>query len=89
MKPYLNIPLPLEAQYLYRRGLEMIDQQKIDAAVIYFRRAVFIAPGFTKAYREMGNCLSRLGHPAEAAAFYAKATGTDLPCRTAVTVVAV
>jgi tetratricopeptide (TPR) repeat protein len=85
MKLNLNIPLPLEAQYLYRRGLEMLDQQKIDAAVTYFRRAVFIAPGFSKAYREMGNCLTLLGHPVEAAASYAKAARIEPPCYVAVT----
>lgn len=84
MKPYLNIPLPLEAQYLYRRGLEMIDQQKEDNAVIYLRQAVLIAPGFSKAYRELGNCLVRLGRPEEAGRYYWKAVKIDPHSNTAI-----
>jgi tetratricopeptide (TPR) repeat protein len=77
MISYRNNPLPLEAQYLYRRGREMMDQKKKDIALVYFRQAVFIAPGFSKAYRELGNCLACLGRPEEAAACYWKATRTN------------
>ena len=63
MKLYNNTIIPLEAQYLYRRGLEMIDQQKEDVALVYLRQAVFIAPGFSKAYQELGNCLSQARSP--------------------------
>jgi tetratricopeptide (TPR) repeat protein len=76
MKSYNNT-IPLEAQYLYRRGMEMINQQKEDVALIYLRQAVFIAPRFSKAYRELGNCLSRLGHPEEASAYHLKACRID------------
>lgn len=69
--------IPLEAQYLYRRGLEMIGQQRPDLALAYLRQAVFIAPGFSKAYIELGNCLARLGRPEEAAACYWKGTGDN------------
>lgn len=65
--------IPLEAQYLYRRGLEMIRLQKDPDALIFFRQAVFIAPDFLKAYQELGNCLTRLDRPEEAAAYHAKA----------------
>ncbi len=77
MKPYHNTTIPLEAQYLYRRGVEMIGQQKEDVALVYLRQAVFIAPGFSKAYQELGNCLARLGRPEEASAYYLKASQLD------------
>ena len=77
MKPYHNSTVPLEAQYLYRRGLEMMDQQKEDSALVYLRQAVFIAPGFSKAYRELGNCLARLGRADEASAYHMKASRID------------
>jgi tetratricopeptide (TPR) repeat protein len=77
MKPYHNTTIPLEAQYLYRRGLEMIGQQKADIALVYLRQAVFIAPGFSKAYRELGNCLVRLGRSEEASVYRMKASRID------------
>ena len=73
MKPYHNPAIPLEAQYLYRRGLEMIGQQKDDRALVYLRQAVIIAPGFSKACQELGNCLARLGRLKEASAYRMKA----------------
>lgn len=77
MKSNQNNPVPLEAQYLYRRGQEMMDQKKEDAALVFLRQAVFIAPGFSKAYQELGNCLVRLGRPAEASAYFLKASRID------------
>ena len=77
MKPYHTTTIPLEAQYLYRRGREMIDQHKEDIALVYLRQAVFIAPGFSKAYQELGNCLTRLGRPEEASAYHLKAYRID------------
>jgi hypothetical protein len=46
MKVWKNNIIPLEAQYLYRRGLEMMDLQHADIALVCLRHAVFIAPGF-------------------------------------------
>ena len=80
MKPYNNTTIPLEAQYLYQRGLEMKDQQKEDLALVYLRQAVFIAPGFTKAYLELGNCFARLGRPEEASKYWLKASRIDPTC---------
>lgn len=74
MKEYGVATVPLEAQYLYRRGREMMDQQKEDIALAYLKQAVFIAPGFSKAYRELGNCLVRLGRPEEASGYYQRAS---------------
>ena len=76
MKPYHNTIIPLEAQYLYRRGLEMIDQQKEDVALVYLRQAVFIAPGFLKAYGSWVTA-DRLGRQEEASAYRMKASRID------------
>ena len=40
MKPYHNTTIPLEAQYLYRQGREMIDQQKDDCGNARFASAI-------------------------------------------------
>ena len=77
MKPYHNPAIPLEAQYLYRRGRELIGQQKDDSALVYLRQAVIIAPGFSKAYQELGNCLARLGRMKEASVYRMKAFPVD------------
>lgn len=77
MKPYHTASVPLEAQYLYRRGRELMDQQKEDIALAYLRQALFIAPGFSKAYRDLGNCLARLGRMDEASVYYHKAARID------------
>jgi len=77
MKLNTSTVIPLEAQYLYKRGREMMDQQKEDQALGYLRQAVFIAPTFSRAYRDLGTCLSRLGHAGEAMACYQKAYRID------------
>lgn len=59
--------VPLEARILYRRGLDLSDQQKDEAAVRYLRQATIIAPRFAGAYRALGISLSRLGREQDAA----------------------
>ncbi len=76
--PYHNNTIPLEAQYLYQRGKEMVSLKRTDAALICFRQAVFIAPGFSRAYRELGDCLARLGRPEEASVYHRKASRVGL-----------
>jgi tetratricopeptide (TPR) repeat protein len=64
--------IPLEAQYLYRRGVELSGCEKPEAAVKCLRQAIIIAPGFSRAYRQLGDCLSRLGRQEDAAYYYQK-----------------
>ncbi|RPI40775.1 MAG: hypothetical protein EHM53_00705 [Methanoregulaceae archaeon] len=78
LKPYDNNTIPLEAQYLYQRGMEMVSMKRTDAALICFRQAVFIAPGFSRAYRELGDCLARLGRSEEASVYHMKASRSNL-----------
>lgn len=59
--------IPLEARILFRRGLDLADQQKDEAAVRYLRQSVIIAPRFAEAYRALGMSLARLGREQDAA----------------------
>jgi len=59
--------IPLEARILYRRGMDLLDQRKDEAAVKYLRQAVIITPRFAGAYRALGICLGRLGREQDAA----------------------
>lgn len=69
--------IPIEAQYLYRKALEMEGQGKDATAVKYFRQALIIAPKYSKALFEMGNCFAHLGRFEEALTMYDKAIHID------------
>jgi tetratricopeptide (TPR) repeat protein len=60
----------IEAQIMYRRGVEMEGRGRFDAALDLLKKAIIIAPRFTKAFDEMGNCLDSLGRYPEALAAY-------------------
>jgi hypothetical protein len=64
--------IPLEAQYLFRRGVELSGQKRDTAAARCLRQAIIIAPRFTGAYRELANCLARLDRMEDAADCYRK-----------------
>ena len=64
--------IPLEAQYLYRRGVELSSQKKYEAAIKCLRQAIIIAPRFTGAYRELGGCFTHLGRVEDAVDCYLK-----------------
>lgn len=53
--------IPLEARILYRRGLDLSDEGKDEAAVRYLRQAIIITPRFARAYQALGISLARLG----------------------------
>jgi len=67
MNVYGITTIPLEARILFRRGLDLADQQKDEAAVRHLRQAIIIAPRFAGAYRALGICLARLGREQDAA----------------------
>jgi tetratricopeptide (TPR) repeat protein len=58
--------IPLEARYLYRRGMELSGQKNHEEAMKYLRQAIIIAPRFSRAYRELGTCLMCLGREEDA-----------------------
>jgi tetratricopeptide (TPR) repeat protein len=77
-RPYVYTKgIPIEAQYLYRKALELSDLEKYETALKYFRQAVIIAPRYSKAVHEMGNCLEKLGHYSEAVNVYTRAIAID------------
>ena len=71
--------IPIEAQYLYRKGVEMESRGDHHAALVYFGQAVLLAPEYAKAIFEMGNCFACMGRYEEAMVKYRRAAGMD-PC---------
>jgi len=69
--------IPIEAQYLYRKALEHAKLERYETAIRYFRQAVVIAPRYSKALYEMGNCLTYLGQYDEAIVLYNRALHID------------
>lgn len=69
--------IPIEAQYLYRKARELSQQGQTRTALNYYRQAVVIAPHYSQAYYEMGNCLARLGQYPEAVEKYQRAIHID------------
>ena len=69
--------IPIEAQYLYRKAMELSLQGQTGPALNYYKQAVVIAPRYCQAYYQMGNCLARLGLYAEAIEKYQRAINID------------
>jgi tetratricopeptide (TPR) repeat protein len=73
--------IPIEAQYLYQKALDISHKGRDEVALRYFRQAVIIAPGYATAIFEMGNCLARLGRYDEAREKYERAAHIDAESR--------
>lgn len=69
--------IPVEAQYIYRKAIEFTQRGKHETALNYLRQAVSIAPRFSKAFNELGNCLCAMGREGEALLKYEKAIAID------------
>jgi tetratricopeptide (TPR) repeat protein len=69
--------IPIEAQYLYRKARELSENGQTGMALNYYKQAVVIAPRYSQAYYEMGNCLARLGLYPEAITKYQRAIHID------------
>jgi tetratricopeptide (TPR) repeat protein len=69
--------IPIEAQYLYKKAMEMYNLGKTDSALKYLRQTLVIAPGYSKALFTMGTCLEQLGLHVEADARYEQAVQID------------
>ncbi|OPX62487.1 MULTISPECIES: tetratricopeptide repeat protein [unclassified Methanoregula] len=69
--------IPIEAQYLYRKARELARQGQPGMALNYFRQAIVIAPQYSQAYYQMGNCLALLGKYPEALEKYERAIRID------------
>jgi tetratricopeptide (TPR) repeat protein len=69
--------IPIEAQFLYRKAVDLEHQGNDESALKYLMQAVIIAPKYAKAFFEMGNCLARLGRYREAREKYDRAAHID------------
>jgi tetratricopeptide (TPR) repeat protein len=69
--------IPIEAQYLYKKAMEMDSRGNTESALKYLKQTMVIAPGYSKALFEMGNCLARLGQQEEARIRYEQAIEID------------
>ena len=65
--------IPIEAQYLYRKARELSEKGQTGMALNYYKQAVVIAPRYSQAYYEMGNCFALLGMYREAIEKYQRA----------------
>jgi tetratricopeptide (TPR) repeat protein len=65
--------IPIEAQDLFHQASELSHHGKTEGALQYFKKAVEIAPDYTHALHEIGNCLSDLGRQEEASEYYNRA----------------
>lgn len=66
-----------EAQYLYRQARELKGRGQPDAAKKYLKQAVMVAPGFSNAFLELGNCCDMIGNYGEALSWYDRAIQID------------
>lgn len=64
--------IPLDAQYMYYKGLEASEGGNSEAALVFLQKAVAIEPRYDWAYYEIGNCLSVLGRYDEAVEQYSR-----------------
>jgi tetratricopeptide (TPR) repeat protein len=69
--------VPIEAQYLYKKAMEMFRLGKPESALKYLKQTLVIAPRYSKALFEMGNCLRTLGEHEEAQVRYEQALQID------------
>ncbi|MFA5348237.1 MAG: tetratricopeptide repeat protein [Methanoregula sp.] len=65
--------VPIEAQYLFKKAMEMYGLGKTESALKYLRQTLVIAPCYSKALFNMGTCLEKLGLYDEATARYDQA----------------
>jgi tetratricopeptide (TPR) repeat protein len=69
--------VPIEAQYLYKKAMDMYNIGKTESALKYLRQTMVIAPSYSKALFEMGKCLTKLGQHEEARVRYEQAVQID------------
>jgi Tfp pilus assembly protein PilF len=65
--------IPIEAQYLYKKAMEMYGQGNVESALKYLKQTLVIAPCYSKALFTMGSCFEKLGQHDEAAVRYEEA----------------
>ena len=58
--------VPIEAQYLFKKAMEVYSMGKTETALKYLRQTTTLAPRYSKALIEMSKCLAELGQQEEA-----------------------
>ena len=61
----------------YNLGLVMQEQEKVDEAVAYYKKATAINPNFVQVYNNLGNMFQKLDRLGEALKYYKTATQID------------
>ena len=69
--------IPIEAQYLYKKAMDLYSMGKTESALKYLRQTMVIAPRYSRALFDMGNCLKKLGLHDEATVRYEQAVEID------------
>jgi len=69
--------IPIEAQYLLKKAMELYSRGNAESALKYFQQTLVIAPHYSRALFEMGNCLVHLGQHEEAHARFEQAIRID------------
>lgn len=72
MNRYRFRGMPLETGLRLRKGRELAKRGNDQEALTFFRQAATIAPESSVAFREIAECLSRLGRFDEAERYYRK-----------------
>ena len=70
MKMYHFNGMPLETQIQLRKARELAKRGNDRDALAVFRQAAYFAPDASVAFREVADCLSRLGRAEEAEHYY-------------------
>ena len=65
--------IPAEAKIQFQQASALLDQGKAEDALHGFKQAIEIAPNYTAALHETGNCLQDLCRPKEASEYYSRA----------------
>jgi tetratricopeptide (TPR) repeat protein len=69
--------VPIEAQYLFKKAMEVYSMGNTETALKYLRQTTVLAPRYSKALFEMSNCLAELGLQEEADERYEQAIRID------------
>jgi tetratricopeptide (TPR) repeat protein len=72
--------IPIDAQFLYSRALELLLQERYEAALRYFKQATIIAPTYAQAYSAMAACHYYLERYDDAIRLCNPAIGIDPAC---------
>ena len=68
---------PLRRNTSFRKAMEIFRSGNPESALKYLKQTIVIAPGYSKALFEMGNCLTQLGEHEEARVRYEQAVLID------------